>query len=98
VERTFAWLGRYRRLAKDYEYLARNSETMIHIAMIHLMSRRLLPGTGFLNTLLHVDFSRPCGARRTSKYEYPKLAVELDGPERTGDGVTQLAVQRVFLS
>jgi putative transposase len=43
VERTFAWLGRYRRLAKDYEYLPRNSDTMIHSAMIHLMSRRLLP-------------------------------------------------------
>ena len=43
VERTFAWLGQHRRLAKDYEYLTANSETMIHIAMIRLMSRRLLP-------------------------------------------------------
>jgi putative transposase len=42
VERTFAWLSRYRRLAKDYEYLTSTSETMIHIAMIHLMSRRML--------------------------------------------------------
>ena len=41
VERTFAWLGRYRRLAKDYEYLPRTSETMIRVAMIHLMVRRL---------------------------------------------------------
>lgn len=41
VERTFAWLGRYRRLSKDYEYLPRTSETMIHVAMIHLMVRRL---------------------------------------------------------
>lgn len=44
VERTFAWLGRQRRLAKDYEYLTATSETMIHVAMIRLMSRRILPG------------------------------------------------------
>jgi putative transposase len=43
VERTFAWLGRYRRLSKDYERLTATSETMIHIAMIHRMSRQLLP-------------------------------------------------------
>lgn len=41
VERTFAWLGRYRRLSKDYEQLTRNSESMIHLAMIHVMVRRL---------------------------------------------------------
>ena len=41
VERTFAWLGRYRRLSRDYETLTVNSETMIYLAMIHLMSRRL---------------------------------------------------------
>jgi putative transposase len=41
VERTFAWLGRYRRLSKDYEYLPQTSETMIRVAMIHLMIRRL---------------------------------------------------------
>ncbi|WP_260676017.1 IS5 family transposase [[Scytonema hofmanni] UTEX B 1581] len=41
VERTFAWLGRYRRLSKDYEYLPQTSETMIYAAMTHLMLRRL---------------------------------------------------------
>ncbi|MCD6291590.1 MAG: transposase, partial [Anaerolineae bacterium] len=41
VERTFAWLGKYRRLSKDYEYLTETSEAMIYAAMTHLMVRRL---------------------------------------------------------
>jgi len=41
VERTFAWLGHFRRLSKDYEYLPESSEAMIYIAMIRLMIRRL---------------------------------------------------------
>jgi putative transposase len=41
VERTFGWLGRYRRLSKDYEQNPRSSEAWIYCAMIHLMVRRL---------------------------------------------------------
>ncbi|GAA4887332.1 IS5 family transposase [Streptomonospora salina] len=41
VERTFGWLVRNRRLARDYERLTGNSETMVKIAMIRLMATRL---------------------------------------------------------
>ena len=41
VERTFGWLGRYRRLNRDYERQARTGETMVYMAMIRLMLGRL---------------------------------------------------------
>jgi putative transposase len=41
VERTFAWLGRYRRHSKDYEKTTASSEAISYIAMISLMSKRL---------------------------------------------------------
>jgi len=41
VERTFAWLENFRRLAKDYEYKAKTSETMIMMAFIMLMINRI---------------------------------------------------------
>ena len=44
VERTFGWLGRYRRLSKDYEAQTASSETWIYLAMINLMVHRLKPG------------------------------------------------------
>jgi putative transposase len=47
VERTFGWLGRHRRLSKDYERLVETSENMIYIAMILRMSRKLLPQRAF---------------------------------------------------
>ncbi len=43
IERTFAWLGKCRRLSKDYEHLISSSEAMIRLAMIGLMVRRLRP-------------------------------------------------------
>ena len=41
VERTLAWLNKYRRMSKDYERLIETSEAWIRIAMINLMLRRL---------------------------------------------------------
>ena len=43
VERTFAWLGRCRRLSKDREKSVRSSEAFVKLAMIHLMLNRLAP-------------------------------------------------------
>jgi putative transposase len=41
VERTFGWLGRSRRLSRDYERQAQSGETMVYLAMIRLMVARL---------------------------------------------------------
>ena len=41
VERTFAWISRCRRLAKDFERHARKAVAFIRLAMIRLMLRRL---------------------------------------------------------
>lgn len=41
VERTFAWLVRQRRLARDYERFPQTSESFIYAAMVRLMIRRL---------------------------------------------------------
>jgi putative transposase len=43
VERTFAWLGKCRRLSKDRERTVLSSEAFIKLAMIHLMLNRLEP-------------------------------------------------------
>ena len=41
VERTFAWIGRYRRMSKDYEQRVQTSETLIDLIAIRLMLNRL---------------------------------------------------------
>ena len=43
VERTFGWLGRNRRLSKDYEELAETTAAWVYAAMTRLMLRRLAP-------------------------------------------------------
>lgn len=42
VERTYGWLGRCRRLAKDFEHLTRSHVGFVVLAMIRLMSRRIV--------------------------------------------------------
>lgn len=41
VERTFSWLGRYRRLSKDYERLPATAEAFVYLASIRLLLARL---------------------------------------------------------
>lgn len=41
VERTFAWIGRFRRTSKDYERLVETQVAVVHWTMISLMTRRL---------------------------------------------------------
>lgn len=43
VERAFAWLGRSRRLSKDYEALSHTAQAFVYLASIHLLLRRLAP-------------------------------------------------------
>jgi putative transposase len=56
VERTFAWLGRYRRNSKDYERNTASSEATVKISAIHMMLRRL----------------RPDAMRKNNEFNYPK--------------------------
>ena len=41
VERSFAWMGKYRRLSKDYEGSLHHSESMVYLAMSRLMVNRI---------------------------------------------------------
>ena len=43
MERSLAWLGRNRRLSKDYEFKVQTSEALIDVAAIRVMLNRLAP-------------------------------------------------------
>ena len=55
-ERTFAWLGRYRRHSRDYEWRPESSEAWVRISAIGQMLRRLAPDE----------------ARKQAPFKYPK--------------------------
>jgi putative transposase len=63
VERTFAWLGRYRRHSRDYERHTRSSESMIRISSIHRMLR----------------FLKPVESRKSVPFKYRELQEENTG-------------------
>jgi putative transposase len=63
VERTFAWLGRYRRNSRDYEWSTDSSEAMIQVCSIHRMLRLLNPDE----------------ARKPAAFKYRELQANIPG-------------------
>jgi putative transposase len=63
VERTFGWLGRYRRNSRDYEWYPHSSESMIRASSIHRMLRLLSPDE----------------SRKQAPFKYPKPAGKITG-------------------
>jgi putative transposase len=63
VERTFAWLGRCRRLSKDYERTTASSEAWVKVAAIRQMMRRLKPNKANPNPPFLYPFG--CDRHRT---------------------------------
>jgi len=80
VERTLAWLGRNRRLSKDYEHLPAVSEAFVKLAMIRLMTDRGMKYT----SKTHSDETRPVCAGATEKTrsrdDFPIEPVAPTGP------------------
>jgi putative transposase len=63
VERTFGWLGRYRRNSRDYEGYPHSSEAVIRVSSIHRMLRLLSPDE----------------SRKQAPFKYPKPAGKITG-------------------
>jgi putative transposase len=59
VERTFAWLGYYRRLSKDYEHTPTSSTAVVQIAAIHHYLRRLDPVAVSVSQRFRFEGHRP---------------------------------------
>ena len=63
VERTFAWIGRYRRNSRDYEWYVESSESMIKVCSIQRMLRLLSPDT----------------SKKSAPYKYRELQANITG-------------------
>jgi len=63
VERTFAWISKYRRTVRDYEHL-----TASHEAMIALMTRRLAQANDLSHVLGHVQALIDSGGSLTCRF------------------------------
>jgi hypothetical protein len=66
VERTFGWLMRYRRLARDYKRTPANSEAMIYWATVIIMTRRLARYENGDPPIQRWDGERPCPTKRVA--------------------------------
>jgi putative transposase len=55
VERTFAWLGRSRRLSKDYERNPHSSASLVYVASSRLMLRRLCEKTATVEEMVEAS-------------------------------------------
>ena len=59
VERTFAWMGRNRRLSKDYERTIVSSEATVKLANVALLLRRLEPNKNTQNSIIVTFYKKP---------------------------------------
>ena len=70
VERTFAWLGRCRRLSKDREKSVRSSEAFVKLAMIHLMLNRLAPQETDASSTIVRRHKPTCGTDTGARFSH----------------------------
>ena len=77
VERTFAWLGRCRRLSKDYERTTARSEAFVKLAMMHRMARRLAKNAGRSHSLLALRNGTSRAASRPPGTPAPTLGARI---------------------
>jgi hypothetical protein len=81
VERTFAWLGRCRQLARDFEDLAVNALAFLCLRVIRLMPRRLARGS-------RRSWSFRAGSQASMDRSSPIPSLS---PKRTNRGIDQPA-------
>lgn len=82
VERTFSWLGRCRRLAKDWENLNRMERAFLRLASIRLMLRKLCNPVSSLRTASQTIWHwEEVGSPRHSKQDLSRLMAPKSGED-----------------